>query len=53
MTPLLARFPYELPPEVTGYCSELARRPKAPKVLLAMERTLGLPAKALESDASI
>lgn len=34
--------------ELTGYCSELARRPGAPKMLLAVEKSLGLLAKSLE-----
>ena len=35
--------------ELTGYCSELARTPSAPKMLLAVEKSLSLQAKAFES----
>jgi hypothetical protein len=38
--------------ELTGYCSELAHSESAPKILLAVERSLGLLAKALEPFAS-
>ncbi len=34
--------------ELTGYCSELARTPDAPKMLLAVEKSLGLAAKKFE-----
>ena len=37
--------------ELAGYCSGLARAPSAPKVLLAVERSLALLAKALEPQA--
>jgi hypothetical protein len=43
---------HERTQELAGYCSELARSPSAPKILLAVERALGLVAKALEPFAS-
>ena len=43
---------HERTQELAGYCSELARSPSAPKILLAVERALGLVSKALEPFAS-